>query len=174
VAIHRQALFQARVFVFDLWTLPFQSGDPYRDLKGYGDLIASLRRAEAVDDRVLADAGVGTYPGTTLSEPQLRLYEPALVDVLERLGPGETSEVVRSMRLGAFMLVRLIEVSEAVPLSLEEPADRRVIISRFVADAHEEVLDAFFENAVSHCHIDQRQMKRCQAVLSEDAGSGMP
>ncbi len=164
--LHRNVLRTDPAWRFDLWVFPRTGDDPYRDLHRNTPVIDALERGESPDPETVEAAGALVFPGLDLEENRILRYEPRILQALEQLENGETSGPIRSTRLHAFLVVRREAVTEARPLSLSNPEDRRVIARSFIADNRDEVMDAFFEAAAANCRINKKLIEQCVARLS--------
>lgn len=161
--IHREAFRRPARYRLDLYVLPFQTGDPFADLKRYRDTIEALRAGEtsAADDRVLS------FEGVEMNEDELTAYAPHLIPFVRRLEPELLSSEILSESLRAFVLVRVLERADAVPLETPTDRDRERVVSGFVDELHERVMDRMFEQVISaEIDINRRAVVRVKAELA--------
>jgi hypothetical protein len=167
-AIHREAFYRQPEWTIDLWVFPFKSGDLYRDLQDYGNIIDRVKGGEVIKSDLVEKLGKHTFADITLGEAEMLSYEPSLLPVLGVLADGEISDTVRSRRAGAFLLVRRRAEIEARAMTLEDPQDHRIITARYIADNRDEVMDAFYEEVLSVCRVDQKLVQQCIEAVSEE------
>lgn len=166
--IHREAFIRRPQWTLDMWVFPFKGEDRFDDLQGNRDLIEQIRGGRPIEETNARARGIQTFGNITLAENDILGYERSLLPVLENLEDGEFSEVIRSKRVGAFLLIRLGTTVEGQPMTPEDPGDRQVITARFIADNRDTVMDAFYEEALTRCRVDHDLMRQCIENFSEE------
>jgi hypothetical protein len=150
----------------DLAVLPFRSRDPYADLLHYRPLVETIRAATNAPPALLPEAdGPVILTGVELDENRLLDYEPALLPVLVEAEPGVWCEPLRSLGVRAFLLLRAHEAREARPFDLAVPEDFDQVLSVFLVERREEVLDALQREIERELEVDRRVLENLRRRL---------
>jgi len=170
--LHRDVLQTDPRWNFDLWVLPRKSEDPYRDLREYDAVSTALHAGASPGSDVLKEAGVISFRGLELTEGRILQYEPRLLQILKKLGDNDSSTIIRSIRLHAFLVIRRHGFIEGRPLGLDLPEDRRAVVRHFIESNREDVMDSYFNEVVSDCRINRDLVEECVSRLEAGVSGG--